>query len=180
MQANVRSEKSSTVYTTEVVTKILREEGQDLFDARSAQLGHTLQGLVPSPLDRTRAARLSLLSMQFLEKHARSNSQSGRRTAPPSPETAAMIAIRGSKIVFASMPDVLAHTDLSKRRGEDVWWHDVKHLVEILGGRAGLVSTVLTPKRKASRPKRGRWGSYAIAGVNDDCPVPNQNPAPMV
>lgn len=164
------------MYTTDVVTKILKEEGQHLFDARSAQLGHTLQGLVPSPLDRTRAARLSLLSMQFLEKHARPNSQAGRRMAPARTETAAMIAIRGSKIVFASMPDVLAQTDMSKRRGEDVWWHDVKRLVEIMGGRAGLVHNVMDLKRKPSRPQRGRWGSYAIAGVNDDCPVPNQNP----
>lgn len=168
------------VYTTDVVTKILKEEGQQLFDARSAQLGHTLQGLVPSPLDRTRAARMAFLSMKFLAKHARPNSQGGRRKHPPSTETACMIAIRGSKIVFASMPDVLAHTDLSKRRGEDVWWYDVKNLVEILGGRAGLVTNVLPAdaKRKPSRPKRGRWGSYAIAGVNDDCPVPNQNPNP--
>lgn len=120
--------------------------------------------------------------MQFLEKHAQPNSQGGRRKTPPRTETAAMIAIRGSKIVFASMPDVLAQTDMSKRRGEDVWWHDVKHLVEIMGGRAGLVTNVLsgTPGRKSSRPKRGRWGSYAIAGVNDDCPVPNQNPAPKI
>lgn len=168
------------MYTTDVVTKILKEEGQHLFDARSAQLGHTLQGLVPSPLDRTRAARLSLLSVQFIEKHAHPNSQAGRRKSPPKTETAAMIAIRGSKIVFASMPDVLAHTDMTKRRGEDVWWHDVKRLVEILGGRSGLVTNVLNPntKRKPSRPQRGRWGSYAIEGVNDDCPVPNQNPAP--
>ncbi|WOO76391.1 ATP-dependent 6-phosphofructokinase [Vanrija pseudolonga] len=179
----VRSEKSSSVYTTDFVTKVLKEEGKDLFDARSAQLGHTLQGLVPSPLDRTRAARMALLSVKFLEKHAHARSQDytgRRRTADlPPTDTAAMIAVRGSKILYAKMSDVISHTDVKLRRGEDVWWYDIKRLVEILGGRTGLV-TSLFAQSKRKRPVRHRYGSYQIAGVNDDCPVPNLNPTPNV
>ncbi|WOO80862.1 ATP-dependent 6-phosphofructokinase [Vanrija pseudolonga] len=139
----IKSEKASSVYTTEFITKIFKEEGQELFDARSAQLGHTLQGGVPSPLDRCRAARLSLLSMQFLEKHAHPNSQAfhGRRKpgSDAAPETAVMIAIQRSKIVFASMDNVQRHSDMRLRRGTDVWWSGIKHLAEVMGGRAGLV-----------------------------------------
>lgn len=162
---------------------MLKEEGKDLFDARSAQLGHTLQGLVPSPLDRTRAARMALLSVKFLEKHAHARSQDytgRRRTADlPPTDTAAMIAVRGSKILYAKMGDVMSHTDVKLRRGEDVWWYDIKRLVEILGGRTGLV-TSLFAQSKRKRPVRHRYGSYQIAGVNDDCPVPNLNPTPNV
>ncbi|KAL1411488.1 6-phosphofructokinase, alpha subunit [Vanrija albida] len=143
----IKSEKASSVYTTEFITKIFKEEGQEagqeLFDARSAQLGHTLQGGVPSPLDRCRAARLSLLSMQFLEKHAHPNSQAfhGRRKpgSDAAPDTAVMIAIQRSKIVFASMDNVQRHSDMRLRRGTDVWWSGIKHLAEVMGGRAGLV-----------------------------------------
>ena len=49
--------------------KMLTEEGGSLFDSRSASLGHTLQGGIPSPTDRTRAVRLSLKCMAFVEKH---------------------------------------------------------------------------------------------------------------
>ncbi|RXK34722.1 6-phosphofructokinase [Tremella mesenterica] len=139
----IRSEKASTVYTTEVMTKILREEGSDLFDARSASLGHTLQGGVPSPLDRTRAARLSLRCMQFLEQHGVPQSQSTRGHRRLGKDTAVMIAIRSSKIVYANMDVVLGHTDMKLRRGTDVWWGDIKHLVEVMGGRTGLVASSL-------------------------------------
>nr|XP_018265423.1 6-phosphofructokinase [Kwoniella dejecticola CBS 10117]OBR87581.1 6-phosphofructokinase [Kwoniella dejecticola CBS 10117] len=145
----IKSEKSSTIYTTEVLTKIFKEEGKELFDARSASLGHTMQGGTPSPMDRTRAARLSLRCMQFLEKHATPNAQSSHRSGPKgvhhkrtySTETATMIAIRGSKIVYATMDEVLKHTDMKLRRGKDEWWSDIKRLAEIMGGRQGLVSS---------------------------------------
>nr|XP_019047124.1 6-phosphofructokinase [Kwoniella bestiolae CBS 10118]OCF26054.1 6-phosphofructokinase [Kwoniella bestiolae CBS 10118] len=143
----IKSEKSSSIYTTEVLTKIFKEEGKELFDARSASLGHTLQGGTPSPMDRTRAARLALRCMQFLEKHATPNSQSSHRSGSKhkkpaySTETATMIAIRGSKIVYATMEEVLKHTDMKLRRGKDEWWSDIKRLAEIMGGRQGLVSS---------------------------------------
>jgi 6-phosphofructokinase 1 len=136
-----RSEKSSNIYNTETLTKILKEEGKDLFDARSASLGHTLQGGVPSPLDRTRAARLSLRCMQFLETHGTPNAQSARGKRKYSKETAAMIAIRGSKIVYATMDEVMRHTDMKLRRGKDEWWGDIKRLVEVMGGRSGIAAS---------------------------------------
>jgi 6-phosphofructokinase 1 len=117
----------------------LKEEGKDLFDARSASLGHTLQGGVPSPLDRTRAARLSLRCMQFLEEHAVPNAQSVRGKRKYDKSTAVMIAIRGSRIVYATVDEVAAHTDFKLRRGKDEWWAEIKDLTEMMGGRTGLV-----------------------------------------
>ncbi|CAD6571762.1 MAG: 6-phosphofructokinase, alpha subunit [Tremellales sp. Tagirdzhanova-0007] len=137
----IKSEQSSSIYNTETLTKIFKEEGKDLFDARSASLGHTLQGGVPSPLDRTRAARLSLRCMQFLEHHAVPNAQALKGKRKYTKETASMIAIRGSKIVYADMDEVMRHTDMKLRRGTDEWWSDIKRLAEVMGGRAGLVAS---------------------------------------
>lgn len=127
----LRSEKSSSIYNTDVLTKIFKEEGKDLFDARSASLGHTLQGGVPSPLDRTRAARLSLKCMQFLEQHAVPNAQAAKGKRQYSKQTAAMIAIRGRKIVYATMDEVRDVTDMKLRKGKDEWWAHIKPLAEV-------------------------------------------------
>lgn len=143
----IRNEKSSDVFTTEVITKILKEEGNSLFDARSASLGHTLQGGVPSPLDRVRATRLALKCCEFLESEAlkqrSSSSQSSKISAGPSEksysdDTAVMITIQGSTICFTSATEMAKHADMKNRRAKTAWWHELKALVELLGGRTAL------------------------------------------
>ena len=77
--------------------------------------------------------------MQFLEQHATPSAQTQRGKRKYSPETATMIAIRGSQIVYATMEEVLKHTDMKLRRGKDEWWADLKNLALTMGGRSGLV-----------------------------------------
>ncbi|KAJ9479239.1 ATP-dependent 6-phosphofructokinase subunit alpha [Pseudozyma hubeiensis] len=144
----IRNEKSSDVFTTEVITKILKEEGSSLFDSRSASLGHTLQGGVPSPLDRVRATRLALKCCEFLESEAlkqRSSSStlskgSGGAASDKSysDDTAVMITIQGSTICFTSATEMARNADVKNRRGKTAWWHELKALVELLGGRTAL------------------------------------------
>ncbi|EPQ26510.1 uncharacterized protein PFL1_05832 [Pseudozyma flocculosa PF-1] len=146
----IRNEKSSEVFTTEVITKILKEEGASLFDSRSASLGHTLQGGTPSPLDRIRATRLALKCCQFLEAKALESRRRTRRQQPGgskadadgaaaySDDTAVMITIQGAKICFATVKEMAKHADMKNRRAKKAWWHDLKALVELMGGRTGL------------------------------------------
>lgn len=145
-----RNEKASAIYTTDLMTKILMEEGKGLFDARSASLGHTLQGGIPSPMDRARAVRLASKCMAFLEEHARGRTSStppkhGRHgsasvTQPhqtprrASKETAAMITIQGTAIKFTSVQDVVQYADMQNRRALHSWWEPYKELAEQLGG----------------------------------------------
>ena len=82
------NEAASSVYTTDFITKMLKEEGGELFDARSASLGHTLQGGIPSPMDRARAVRLSLKCMAFIEKHHQSIHKPHSKSKHAGPETA--------------------------------------------------------------------------------------------
>lgn len=66
----IRNEDLSETYTTEVISSVLKEEGRGVFDSRSSILGHIQQGGVPSPLDRVRATRLAVRSVQWIEEIA--------------------------------------------------------------------------------------------------------------
>ncbi|KAI9568228.1 phosphofructokinase domain-containing protein [Boletus coccyginus] len=138
----IRNESASTVYTTDVITRMFKEEGGTLFDSRSASLGHTLQGGVPSPMDRARATRLSLRCMLFLEDHhARLQAQPGRVKVAPE-ESAAVITIQGSALEWVPVQAMVKHADMKNRRGKKMWWTGVKDLVEALSGRSALLGGV--------------------------------------
>jgi 6-phosphofructokinase 1 len=136
-----RSENASNVYSLDVITKMFKEEGGTLFDARSASLGHTLQGGIPSPTDRARAVRLSLRCIAFLERYHETLSKQPfkRRTAPP--DSAAVITIQGSKIKWIMATEMVEHADMKKRvaKYSTSWWAGMKTLVEALVGREEFV-----------------------------------------
>ncbi|EJD49031.1 6-phosphofructokinase [Auricularia subglabra TFB-10046 SS5] len=135
----LRNEQSSQIFTTDVIAKIIREEGGSIFDSRSASLGHILQGDVPSPLDRARAVRLSMKCMDFLEREALAlRAQGDKRKAPKA--SAAVICIEGSRIVMTPVHEMEEHADIKNRRNLNSWWEGCKDLVELLGGRTALVN----------------------------------------
>ncbi|KAA1467507.1 6-phosphofructokinase [Dentipellis sp. KUC8613] len=135
----IRNEAASSVYTTEVITKIFKEEGGSLFDSRSASLGHTLQGGIPSPLDRARAVRLSLKCMSFLEKHNEILRKHHQRSKVITGESAAVITIQGSSVKWVPVEEMVAHADMKNRRGTHTWWEGAKDLVEKLVARPQLI-----------------------------------------
>jgi 6-phosphofructokinase 1 len=133
------NECASTVYTTEVVTKMFKEEGGNLFDSRSASLGHTLQGGIPSPMDRARAARLSLRCMAFLEEHHDALQKQAGKVKQAPPESAAVITIQGSALKWVPVQEMVQHADMKNRRGKTAWWAEIKDLVEALVGRPEIL-----------------------------------------
>lgn len=135
-----RNESASAVYTTDVITKMFKEEGGALFDSRSASLGHTLQGGIPSPMDRARAARLSLKCMAFIERQHEKLQQQTGKIRHASPESAAVITIQSSSIQWVPVREMVEHADMVNRRGKYAWWGEIKELVEALVGRPQLVS----------------------------------------
>ncbi|KAG6854540.1 hypothetical protein C0991_005452 [Blastosporella zonata] len=134
----IRNEASSSVYTTEVLTNMFKEEGGSLFDARSASLGHTLQGGVPSPIDRARAVRLSLKCMAFIERHHALLEAQSPKTRQASGESAAVITIQSSSIEWVPVQEMVKHADMKNRRGKHSWWEGVTELVDALVGRPSL------------------------------------------
>lgn len=137
------------MYTTEFIQKMLQEEGGQLFDSRLASLGHTLQGGIPSPMDRARAVRLSLKCMTFLEKHheAIRTQPDHKRRAPD--ESAAVITIQSSRVELTPVQEMIDHADMKNRRAKSNWWIQYKDLAESLGGKTPLMDEV--KKMKANR-----------------------------
>ncbi|KAK7033127.1 ATP-dependent 6-phosphofructokinase [Favolaschia claudopus] len=136
----IRNEVASTVYTTDVITRMFKEEGGALFDSRSASLGHTLQGGIPSPMDRARAVRLSLKCMAFVERHHELLQQQPQKGRVAAPETAAVITIQDSSIKWVPVQEMVQHADTKNRRGKTSWWADMKELVEALVARPQLTA----------------------------------------
>ncbi|KAG8844037.1 6-phosphofructokinase, alpha subunit [Serendipita sp. 405] len=131
----LKSEKSSSVFSLDVVTQIFKEEGGNLFDARSASLGHTLQGGIPSPMDRARASRLSLKCMAFIEEHAWALKAKPTKGRKADKNSAAVITITGSTVKFTPVLEMVEHADMKNRRGLNPWWANYKQLAEILGSK---------------------------------------------
>lgn len=125
------------MYTTDVLTKMYVEEGRSLFDARSAALGHTLQGGIPSPMDRVRAVRLSLKCMTFMEDH-HETLQLKREAV--SGESAAVITIQGSAVKWVPVREILSQADAKNRRGRETWWAGIPAVVEMMVGRRQFLS----------------------------------------
>ncbi|KAJ7170647.1 phosphofructokinase domain-containing protein [Mycena crocata] len=134
----IRNEVASSVYTTEFITKMFKEEGGSLFDSRSASLGHTLQGGIPSPMDRARAVRLSLKCMAFVERQHELLQQQPQKIRVAGPESAAVITIQSSSIIWMPVQEMVQHADMVNRRGKTAWWADIKELVEALVARPQL------------------------------------------
>ena len=139
LQRARRSEESSSVYTTKMITDMFKEEGGKLFDSRSASLGHTLQGGIPSPLDRARAVRLALKCMAFIEQeHVALLRQTDRpRVAPP--ESAAVITIQGSSVKWVPVQEMKEHADMVNRRGKSEPWANTASLIEALVARPQIL-----------------------------------------
>lgn len=135
----IRNEASSKVYTTELLNNMFKEEGGSLFDSRSAALGHTLQGGTPSPTDRARAVRLSLKCMSFIERHAWDLQSLTHVERAKRDESAAVITIQGSGVLWAGVPEMVANADEKNRRGLNQWWVGIKETVEKLAGRPQII-----------------------------------------
>ena len=136
---NYRSEAASDVYSLDVITKMFKEEGGKLFDSRSASLGHTLQGGIPSPTDRARAVRLALKCMSFIEQHHQQLLKQSGNLKKASGESAAVVTIQGSGVTFVPATEMQEHADPSNRRGTHEGWTKVVDLVEDLVARKQIL-----------------------------------------
>ncbi|PNS20785.1 ATP-dependent 6-phosphofructokinase [Sphaceloma murrayae] len=134
----LRNEKASKTYSTEIIANIIREESGGRFDARFAVPGHVQQGGIPSPMDRVRAVRFGVRSVQHLEKFLLD--EEGRYGSPEKicedELSAAVIGIRGAKVRFAPMKRVEdEETDWKDRRPKDEFWMGLTEMVNTLSGR---------------------------------------------
>ncbi len=146
----IRADKCSKVLTTEVIADIIREEANGRFSARTAIPGHVQQGGIPSPIDRTRATRLAIRAIQFIEQQQ---------------ENILKLAVRYSA---APTPINYPVDDLSVTPDHEHWLDELSSTAAVLGVKDDRI--VLTPVRKVydyetevtlRRPKKLHWKGYA-------------------
>ena len=118
---------------------MFKEEGGVLFDSRMVSLGHTLQGTIPSPMDRIRAVRLSLKSMHFIEEQAEQLAKLPWKQRWTHKGADAVITIQGTKVKWVGVKEMVEQADTKNRRGKTQWWTGYKKLVETLAARSHLV-----------------------------------------
>lgn len=126
------NEKASSVYSAKLIANMIREEAHDRFESRDSIPGHVQQGGVPSPMDRTRAVRLSIKCMEHLESFVGKS----KEEIKADPKSCSVIGIRGASVVFSDMKTVEeTETDWEARRPKNVFWEPLRHIVDILSGR---------------------------------------------
>lgn len=153
----IRNELSSPVYTAEITSKILEQEGQGKFDSRWIVLGHLQQGGSPSPLDRVRAVRMSLLAMSYLEQLLCPSDKGVERTFQrlsegfsgiddivealhtpkllsllPVNNECAVMGIKGSRIEIRHIDTLRDETDFQNRRPTERCWDELGRFTRIL------------------------------------------------
>ncbi|KAK3113956.1 6-phosphofructokinase, alpha subunit [Teratosphaeriaceae sp. CCFEE 6253] len=130
----LRNEKASKVYTTEIIADIIKEEAKGRFDSRPANPGHVQQGGTPSPMDRVRAVRFGVKSLQYLERFIGKTKQE----IADDPMSASIIGIRGARVKFSAMEKVERdETDWKDRRPKEEFWMSLIDVIDRLSGRPG-------------------------------------------
>ncbi|KAG0241190.1 6-phosphofructokinase, alpha subunit [Actinomortierella wolfii] len=138
----IRSEAASKTYTTEIVSSIIKEEGHQQFDSRTAILGHVQQGGAPSPMDRVRATRLAMCSVDFVEERASKNINIGGigpAVYVDSEDSIVVAGIQGNGVSFTAVEKLLHVTDMRNRKPTQSWWMDYKRTAHMLARRVDLM-----------------------------------------
>lgn len=145
----LRNEKASKTYSTQAIAEIIAEEAGKSFECKYAVPGHVQQGGTPSPMDRVRAVRFGVRSLQHLETFTGKS----KDDIDTDPLSAAIIGIRRSKVGFLPMKHVEDHdTDWKNRRPKDEFWISWKDTVDMLSGRPTAGQHGYTQKKHAHTP----------------------------
>lgn len=139
----LRTEDVSKTYTTDVISNIIKDEGNKMFDSRTSVLGHIQQGVSPSPLDRIRATRLAMRCIQFIEEHASEALKKANDCGFPCPveltnakESVAVAGLSGHSVIFEPVSKLMeTNTDLKNRKPRTAWWTEHREIIDLLAGR---------------------------------------------
>lgn len=144
----LKSANASKVLSTEVIASIITDEAQGRFDAKTAIPGHVQQGSLPSPMDRTRAARLAVKAIQFIEEkqeftQAVHYSEEFDPTDKQVSDTAAILGVKRSHLRFSPIRQIYDfETALSKRMPKVVHWEPIREVADALVGRTKVPASI--------------------------------------
>lgn len=140
----LKSTNASKVLTTQVLADIIKSEAHGAFDTKTAIPGHVQQGGLPSPMDRTRAARFAIKAVQFIEDSHDVISEYRYSINFPAEDkkilaTASVLGIKSSHLRFTSIRQLYDfETELGRRMPKKISWAKTREVADHLVGRTRL------------------------------------------
>ncbi|HSN76178.1 MAG TPA: 6-phosphofructokinase [Anaerolineae bacterium] len=122
----VMGESASRHYNTDVIRRVMQEEGQDEFEVRACILGHVQRGGAPTPFDRIQASRFANHAVMHLMEQIREDDNGAN-----------VIGLLGKRIEVTPLDKAMALLDPAAGRPIKQWWYDLNAVLERLS---------LTPK----------------------------------
>ncbi|HIC88505.1 MAG TPA: 6-phosphofructokinase [Anaerolineae bacterium] len=117
----ILNERASAHYNTDLIRRVMEEEGKDEFEVRAAILGHLQRGGVPSPFDRILASRLGAHAVSHLLEDIRAGAT-----------TADVIGLRGKRIEITRLAEALKEMDAQVGRPRHQWYLNLLEVARIL------------------------------------------------
>lgn len=136
----IKSTNASKVLTSEVLASIINLESEGLFDTKTAIPGHVQQGGIPSPIDRTKAARYAIRAVQFIEESCDVLEEYKYSVDFPTDNkklsaTAAVLGVRSSHLRLVPVRRLYDYeTDIGLRMPKKISWEKVRHIACLLVG----------------------------------------------
>ncbi|KAI5956222.1 PFK1 [Candida jiufengensis] len=137
----IRNEQASSVYTTELIADIIRENANKRFETRTAIPGHVQQGYTPTAYDRVTAIKFALKSMEFLEEWNNCTDKTEIKIDDAEVErhNAVVIGIHGDSTEFTSVRHLYVNeADVKLRKGKTVHWRNMIEIGDMLSGKSLL------------------------------------------
>lgn len=140
----LKSMNASKVLTADVLASIMKLEGNNEFDVKTAIPGHVQQGGLPSPMDRTRGTRFAVKAVQFIESVFDDISQYKDTLDLPSDDpkvlaTASVLGIKSSHLTFTSIRQLYDfETEVRTRMPKKISWSRTRDICDQLVGRTKL------------------------------------------
>ena len=138
----LKTTNASKALSAEDLANIITDEANGKFDCKPAYPGHVQQGGLPSPIDRTRATRLAIRAVDFIEKSqdimasSRAANDFYDNEDKQVENTAAVLGVKGSHIVFTGIRHLYDfETAVSKRMPKVIHWQDTRAIADHLVGR---------------------------------------------
>lgn len=138
----LKSTNASKALSAEALAEVMTSESHGIFDAKAAIPGHVQQGGLPSAIDRTRATRLSIKSVNFIEDQqdaiidARHADEVFDIYDKKVARTAAVLGVKGSHILFTSIRKLWdTETEIKKRTPKIIHWQETREIADRLVDR---------------------------------------------
>lgn len=133
------SKHASKSITVDKLADIFTVESQGKFEAHPVIPGHLQQGGSPSPIDRTRATRLSIRAVDFIIekfKYFKNYDDITYEATKEMTDSAVVLGVKGSDIIFTSIRQLyLFETNIDKRMPKVIHWEGIRTLSDHLAGR---------------------------------------------